>query len=187
MKHNKYKLASILYLLCFSMMVKSNNASKKPVRLSYNSTCGLNSKAAELANLIIEHPEQQRKSLTCHPILALTAAKKAKAMAINQRIEHYLDLHAPNELLEKNGYLLPAEFLSTSNQVESIAGGKKTALTTLNGLLNSKGHRSHILGLNAVSLLQIHIGVGYFYHPETPHEHHWVVHIAQPRNTKTDN
>lgn len=146
----------------------------------FDHRCGLNPKAATLAKLIINHQKQQRQQLTCHPILAETAAQKAQIMATNQRVEHNLDFKAPNALLESNGYLLPAAFLPTSNQVESIAGGKKTAEQTLHDFLNSQYHRPHMLGTTAFHASQIHIGVGYHYNPNTKHEHYWVVHIAQP-------
>ncbi len=147
--------------------------------------CGLNSKAIQLAKLIIEHKKQQRQQLYCHPILAITAAKKAKSMASNQRVEHNLDFKAPNALLESHGYLLPDVFLPTSNQVESVAGGPPTPEKSLQGFLNSKNHRSHLLGLSQLNQQQIHIGVGYHYDRDTPYEHHWVVHIAQPRSNQT--
>ncbi len=185
MKHNSKQILFTLFLLCFSWAVFSQKENNQQINILYESTCGLNAKAAELAALIIYHHNQQREKLSCHTTLAVTAAKKAQSMASNQRIEHNLDYRAPNELLEFHGYLLPAEFLPTSNQVESVAGGKKTAQQTLDGLLNSHAHRSHLLGLDELSAQQIHIGVGYFYNPHTPHEHHWVIHIAQPR--KADN
>ncbi|MCX7552767.1 hypothetical protein OS175_02655 [Marinicella sp. S1101] len=167
-------------LLLLLMMTSSNPVFSQAEAPLLNS-CGIHPKAAHLAQLIIQHDEQQRFHLACHPTLALTAAKKAKAMASNQRIEHNLDYSAPNALLESHGYFLPAAFLPTSNQVESIAGGSKTAEKTLYNLKNSKNHRSHMLGLTDFHQGQIHIGVGYHYNPDTPHEHHWVVHIAEPR------
>lgn len=167
-------------LLMLLMLVSSYPVISQTQTHSFNA-CGIHPKAAQLAQLIIEHDEQQRFHLECHPTLALTAAKKAQAMASNQRIEHNLDYSAPNALLESHGYILPAAFLPTSNQVESIAGGSKTAKKTLHNLINSKSHRSHMLGLTDFHQQQVHIGVGYHYNPDTPHEHHWVIHIAEPR------
>lgn len=187
MKHKLGKISLFFICLCFSSVVFAEQESNQQNNLLFDSTCGLNSKAAQLAALIISHPKQQRNNLTCHPILAITAAKKARSMASNQRVEHNLDYSAPNGLLEAHGYLLPAEFLPTSNQVESIAGGKKSAEETLHRLLNSHAHRSHILGLSKLNRQQINIGVGYYYNPDTPHEFHWAIHIAQPREPEKNN
>ncbi len=165
--------------------VSSHSVAQKPINegTEFDSFCGLNARAAELAWLIINHPNQLRAQLKCHPILAVTSAEKAKQMAIDQRIQHHLNHQSPNQLLKTFGYELPKKYPNFGNQVESIAGGYKNQLKALQAFLNSDGHRTHLLGIHEFYTHQIHIGVGYYYDPQSPNEHHWVVHIAGPKNS----
>ncbi len=149
----------------------------------FDSYCGLNRQAAALSAAIINHPQQQRATLNCHPVLAVAAAVKARQMAKHQQISHDLDNLTPNQLLRQFGYALPVKYQAMGNQIESIAGGHVSVESVLDAFMRSNGHRSHLMAEHDFYKHQKHIAVGYYFDPMTPHEYHWVVYIAAPRNT----
>ncbi len=175
--------STALYLLLLLLLLPGLGQTEPE---AFDSFCGLSLKAAQLSAAIINHAQQQRNELTCHPILAVAAARKAKQMASHQQISHNLDHLSPNQLLRKHGYYLPMRYQAMGNQIESIAGGYVTVDSVLNALMHSDGHRAHLLAEHDFYKHQKHIGVGYYFDPLTPHEYHWVVYIAAPRHTTMD-
>jgi uncharacterized protein YkwD len=147
------------------------------------SGCAPNLQEAQIAQFMIEHPEQQRPSLTCHPILAQVARERAQDMADRHYFSHVNpDGYGPNYLVEQAGYDLPSYYDSTpdANNIESIAGGYATAEAAWQGWMNSPGHRTHLLGLDPFWAEQIDYGIGYVYEADSDYGHYWVVITAKP-------
>ncbi|HFC30078.1 MAG TPA: hypothetical protein ENJ44_03435, partial [Oceanospirillales bacterium] len=70
--------------------------------------CGFNKQARNLAKIIINSKNQQRKQLLCNEMLAKLADKKAKQMAEVDRIRHDIYHVSPNQFLRTQGFALPA-------------------------------------------------------------------------------
>ncbi|HBJ36060.1 MAG TPA: hypothetical protein DDZ51_15200 [Planctomycetaceae bacterium] len=92
-----------------------------------------------------------------------------------------------NQLARMNGYALPEiitvngvnyTFPNSGNSVESLAGGMSTADAALNGLINSVGHRNHLLGITAVNQVYNEVGLGYAFSAATTFRHYWAVFAA---------
>jgi len=143
------------------------------------SNCGLSQQAIDLANLIIEANNQQRKQLHCNSQLAELALIKAKIMAKANQIRHRIDHTTPNELLRNNGIMLPKNYGIFDNQVESIMGAVKTAQESFDIFMTSAGHKYHLLGEDEFLLSQNQIGVGFYKDEDSEHVYHWVVYITE--------
>jgi len=146
-------------------------------------SCSLSLEEQQLALYMIQHPDQQRPSLACHPILARVARERAEDMARRRYFGHTNpDGFGPNYLVRQAGYVLPSYYGTEpdANNIESIAGGYPTADATWQGWMGSSGHRDHLLGLNAFWAEQIEYGVGYAYDATSPYRHYWVVITAKP-------
>ncbi len=146
-------------------------------------SCVPNPQEEAIARYMIEHPDQRRPSLTCHPILARVARERAEDMARRHYFSHVNpDGYGPNYLVRQAGYVLPSYYDTspTANNIESIAAGYPTAEAVWNGWMNSSGHRTHLLGLHPFFAEQIEYGIGYAYDPTSPYVHYWVVITAKP-------
>ncbi len=146
-------------------------------------TCALSSEEQALAGYMVEHPEQQRASLTCHPILAQVARERAEDMAQRHYFSHTNpDGFGPNYLVRQAGYVLPSYYGTepTANNIESIAGGFSTAEAAWQCWMGSEPHRDQLLGLFPFFADQVEYGVGYAYDPASPYRHYWVVITAKP-------
>ncbi|MBC7227706.1 MAG: CAP domain-containing protein [Thermoflexales bacterium] len=146
-------------------------------------TCALSPQEAEVARYMIEHSEQQRPSLTCHPILARVARERAEDMARRGYFSHVTpEGYGPNYLVRQAGYVLPSYYdqAPDANNIESIAAGYPSASAVWNGWMNSSGHRTHLLGLHPFFAEQVEYGVGYAYLPGSPYGYYWVVITAKP-------
>jgi len=145
--------------------------------------CSPNAQEQQIALYMIEHPDQKRFSLTCHPILARVARERAEDMARRHYFSHVNpDGFGPNYLVLQAGYVLPS-FYSTAldaNNIESIAAGYSTAEAAWQGWMSSDVHREHLLGLSSFFAEQIEYGIGYAYDPASPWDHYWVVITAKP-------
>jgi uncharacterized protein YkwD len=142
-----------------------------------------NAHEAGLAELLRNHPQQQRSAFTYNPLLARVARERAADMAARGYFAHTNpDGVGPNALVREAGYVLPAYYGSEpdANNVESIAGGPSTPEAVLDLLLNSAGHRTHILGLHEFYAAQIDYGIGYVAAPGSRYGHYWVILTAQP-------
>ncbi|MDT8306027.1 MAG: CAP domain-containing protein [Anaerolineae bacterium] len=145
-------------------------------------TCAPNAEEAALADLMRDHPDQQRPSLTCHPILAQVAREHAEDM----RDHGYVDVvnsdgYGPNYLVRAAGYTLPSYYDSgqQDNNIESVAGGFQTAEAAWEGWMGSEeGHRVHLLGQIDFYARQVDYGIGYA--SGGYHQHYWVVITAEP-------
>jgi uncharacterized protein YkwD len=146
-------------------------------------TCALSAEEQALAGYMVEHPEQQRASLTCHPILARVARERAEDMARRHYFSHINpDGFGPNYLVRQAGYVLPSYYSTepTANNIESIAGGYSTAEAAWQCWMGSEPHREQLLGLSSFFADQVEYGVGYAYDPTSPYRHYWVVITAKP-------
>lgn len=86
-------------------------------------SCGNDPVAAQLAELIRQHPLQQRVQLRCSGLHAEVAAQKAAEMARLGQVSHTYGVVAPIPRLGKAGYALPSNYPGTNNNyVESISG-----------------------------------------------------------------
>ena len=145
--------------------------------------CSPNAQEQQIALYMIEHPDQERLSLTCHPILAQVARERAEDMARRRYFSHVNpDGFGPNYLVQQAGYVLPS-FYDTApdgNNIESIACGYPTAEAAWQAWMNSPAHRNQLLGLAPFFADQIEYGIGYTYDPASPCDHYWVVITARP-------
>lgn len=151
--------------------------------IARNFPCLVHPEEEDLARYMIEHPEQQRPSLTCHPILAQVARERAEDMARRHYFGHVNpDGYGPNYLVRQAGYVLPSYYDTDpeANNIESIAAGYPTAEAAWNAWMSSEGHRTHLLGLHPFFAEQIEYGVGYAYDPASPYVYYWVVITAKP-------
>lgn len=145
-------------------------------------TCLLNAQEQQIAEYMRTHPEQQRASLTCDPILAQVARARAQDMADRAYFGHTNpDGFGPNYLVRQAGYPLPGWYGNApdSNNIESIAAGKATAADTWNQWMGSAGHRTHLLGQHPFWAEQIEYGIGYVAKPGSPYTHYWVAITAK--------
>jgi uncharacterized protein YkwD len=77
--------------------------------------------------------------------------------------------------------VLPS-YLSTAldaNNIESIAAGYPTAISTWQQWMGSTPHRTQLLGLNSFFAEQTDYGIGYAYNPNSTYLHYWVVITAK--------
>ena len=149
----------------------------------FNPPCLTAAEEGQLAQLLVQDPQQQRPSLTCNDILAQVAHARAADMAEREYFDHVNpDGYGPNYLVEQAGYILPDFYGNdpTANYIESIAAGNSTAAATWQQWMDSSGHRQHLLGLNDFYKDQIEYGIGYAYDPDSPYRHYWVIITAQP-------
>lgn len=146
----------------------------------YSEQCGLTTQSRELAKLIIEDPQQQRRQLKCHPLLAQAAADKAKIMAKSGKVNHFVGGLGANQRLRDLGYNLPPFYSrATGNNVEAVAGGQESPQQAWIEFKNSELHRVLLLGEIPFYAEQNHIGVGHYYEWHSPHVDYWVVYIAR--------
>ncbi|MBY5920311.1 CAP domain-containing protein [Ferrimonas balearica] len=141
--------------------------------------CGLHPKARELARLIIEDPEQKRRSLKCDGILAVVAQEKAREMAERGHVSHFGGGGA-NARVANAGYPLDRRYeVGLGNQIEAVAGGFGEAYDMWEAFKGSVGHRTHLLGEHPLYHEQDEISVGYYYDWNTPYVDYWVVYVAR--------
>lgn len=135
-----------------------------------------------LAQRIAAHPEQQRPSFVCHPILEQVARAHAQYMAASGQLSH-LDASGtgPNARVRQAGYPLPSWYSlePAANNIQSIAGGYPTAEAVFNAWLASSGHRPHVLGLDPFWAEQVEYGIGFAANPASPHGQYWVLLTAR--------
>ena len=141
--------------------------------------CGFNKQARNLAKIIINSENQQRKQLLCNEMLAKLADKKAKQMAEVDRIRHDIYHVSPNQFLRTQGFALPALYEIVGNQVEAVSGGMETAQETFDYFMTSIEHKKHLLGENDFYMAQNQIGVGFYEDVSKKYEQYWVVYITK--------
>lgn len=151
--------------------------------LSRPSACNPNPEEKAIADLATGHPEQERETMSCHPILAQVARERAVDMATRDYFDHENpDGLGPNRLVEQAGYQLPDWYdqAADANNIESIAAGYTTPDDAWNGWLDSPGHRNHVLGESDFFADQTNYGVGYAFSAGSTYKHYWVFITAPP-------
>ncbi len=111
-----------------------------------------------------------------HPLAVVESLSDAAEAKVNDMTARNYFAHISpsginaNQLARLNGYALPKiipangvnyAFPDSLNSVESIAGGSPTADTALNALINSEGHRNHLLSITTVNQVYNEVGLGY--------------------------
>ena len=147
------------------------------------SGCQLTAEEQQVLNLLKEHPEQARRTITCHPLLETVASARAQDMAERDYFDHVNpDGYGPNYLVNAAGYPLPGYYplQENSNSIESIAGGYSSADEMWEGLLNSPAHRMHVLGQHQFYAEQVEVGIGHVYVSDSDFGHYWVIISAKP-------
>lgn len=137
---------------------------------------------AQIATMMKQAKDQKRRSLTFNPTLARIARERAYDMARRGYFDHTNpDGIGPNYILTKAGFVLGKGYSKgkSANSVESIACGG-TAADAWSDWMSSKGHRTHILGLNSFYAEQTEYGVGHAYMANSPYGHYWVVITVKP-------
>lgn len=147
--------------------------------------CGENKEAIQLAKIILQH--QERVVINCSKELSLAAEYKAKNMAEENMISHYVDNKSPNEVLRKRGVKLPNNYSIIGNQVEAISGGVTTAQEAFDYFLTSEDHKDLVIGKGKLFQKQDQIGVGYYYDPTKKHEYYWVVYTISSSDSAQSN
>ena len=165
------RLISLALICCYSLKADSTEFS-----------CGNNQQAEQLAQLIKSNNNQQRKNLKCSEKLNEIALIKAHHILKNQNIWHHAGRMTPNQLLRHHGYKLPKTYPIFGNQVEALAGGAENASEVIGDFLESKPHKSLLLGEDDFFKTQDQIGVAYIADIESDHQNYWVVIIATEKN-----
>ncbi len=143
-------------------------------------SCGNNTEARRLAQLIIDDEKQKRTEIRCNKLLTNLAISKAKRMLEFGLIAHNLG-GSPNENLRNGNYQLPKYYGNefNSNQVEAIAGGYSDAEEVWSGFKSSLPHRKHLLGEHELYLEQDEMGIALIKEWNSPHVEYWVVYLTK--------
>lgn len=144
----------------------------------------------ELACLVKNHPEQNRGTMSYHPILGAVARARAADIARNGMIAPHVDVHGygPDWYVCEAGYVLHSvtyceySLEPRNNTIESLAwgvwgSGEVSPSDIFGAFLRSPGHRVHLLGEDSFSE-DIYYGIGYAYiesHGDT-----WIFITAAP-------
>lgn len=145
--------------------------------------CELNEQEEALAELFRNHPDQQRTTFNCDPVLSQVARARAEDMAQRSYFNHTNpDGHGPNFLVLEAGYVLPAEYSrdAVANNIESIGAGPTNASGMWDAWMASSGHRSHLLGDHDFYAAQTDFGIGYAYVPGSTYQRYWVILSSKP-------
>jgi len=102
--------------------------------------------------------------------LSLAARSHAQDMAIDNYMEHSTyDRQNDKLVLVCGTFDRIKKFISFPYLGENISAGKTTAKETVDGWMNSTGHRANILNPNYK-----YQGVGYYYNLNSIYKHYWV-------------
>lgn len=137
----------------------------------------------EFLRLIREHPEQRRSEFNLDDRLMIASQEKSIDIIQYQFFSHFNPVRNehPNALVRRHGYPLRESYPSDSNQIESIVVNAPTPEIAVTTLLNSPGHRVHVLGLDGFFAEQIIVGAGYYYEDNINGFNHNYTFISCPR------
>lgn len=114
--------------------------------------------------LVKEHPEQGRPELVKNDTLMDVAKYRVEDMLKHKYTAHTnLEGLGPNKLARNAGYAFPDNYGTEfdANNIESLAGGFTNMQEAFDGLLESPGHKAHILGLSQNFASQTNYGIYY--------------------------
>lgn len=149
-----------------------------PLVFGGRSACALNLSEQAILTKMQNDANQQRASVTCHPILASVARSRALDMGTRAYFDHVNpDGYGPNYLVRQAGYVLPSYYDTSpgGNNIESLAAGGSSADETWTDWMNSIAHKTHLLGMDPFFAAQTDVGIGYAYVPGSPYGYYWVV------------
>jgi hypothetical protein len=180
-------LISLLSLLSFSLAPAAPasapaGAYQVYLPIIHQAGCAPSAQEAALADLIRQHPDQQRPAFACHQILENVARAHAVDMAVRGYVGHVnLEGFGPNYRVQQAGYLLPADYGqdTVSNNIQLLAVGVASAQQAFNAWHASPPHRDHLLGLLSPFDQQVEYGIGYAFVPSSDYVHYWVVITAR--------
>ncbi len=148
-----------------------------------NPSCSLNAQEQQIADKMIQDPEQARPTLTCHPTLAQVARERANDMAQRGYCSSTdPDGFGANYWVREAGYLLPSNYGTApdANNVMVTACGYTTADAVWQNWMDSTAAREFLLGLKPAYTEQIEYGIGYVFDSGSTYRHYWVVITAEP-------
>jgi uncharacterized protein YkwD len=159
-----------------------NRARHNPV--AYQSERGLSTNLSSIT---------PRQPLAVNTNLTAAAGFKSEELAKFNFFSHTsVTGETPNQLVRRFGYDLPATVRvggvnyglpTVGNQIESLAGGRTTPSAALQGLIESTGHRNHLLGVTAHNQLAREVGIGYQFLDRATYKHYWTVLITPSKAT----
>ena len=135
-----------------------------------------------------------RQPLAVNTSLTAAAGFKSEELAKFNFFSHTsVTGETPNQLARRFGYDLPSRvpaggvnyvLPTVGNQIESLAGGRATPSEALQGLIESTGHRNHLLGVTAHNQVAREVGIGYQFLNAATYKHYWTV-LITPSKTAT--
>lgn len=145
---------------------------------------------ADIAKRVLEHAEQRRQGAAYDELLHFLARRKAEDMAKRAYFSHVdPDGIGPDMVARWAGYRHPYGSSLTGNSIESIGVRHQNNIsaTTAAGIvfsawMDSPGHKTHLLGLQAGFAMQTRYGVGYAYAARGPlnYSAHYFVFVSAP-------
>jgi len=163
----------LAFLACLCLTVASASAD----------TVTLTPQEQNIADHIVNDPNQHRPFLHLDPILTKVARQRAADMAARGYFDH-VDPQGigPNYKVQQAGYQLPAGWTNpiSLNYIESIAAGRSTADATWSDWMSSQPHREHLLGLDPGYAEETSFGVGFVSAPNSQYLYYWVVITCPP-------
>jgi uncharacterized protein YkwD len=157
--------------------------SKADVATASNPSCQLNEQEKRLEELLRNHADQQRPTLTCNPILAAVARAHAEEMGRRAYFNHTNpDGYGPNYFVRQAGYVLPSGYSqeNNGNNIESIGAGPNNADGMWDAWMNSDKHTTHLLATGSFFVDQTDYGIGFAQVPGSPYQFYWVFISARP-------
>lgn len=141
-------------------------------------------KAREVYLRMNSHPEQRRKLLVWHDLLAKIAESRCIDQARNGWTGHVdPDGHGPNFTVRAWGYRLPSSYPGddAANNIEStLHGGNGDVERAWNSWMGSEHHRVHILALDDFFKGQINVGIGYYFLDLSAYNHYFCILTCHP-------
>ncbi len=148
--------------------------------------CGNGEEARKLADFIIQSNAQLRDQIYCDPLLTQLAEEKAHEMARFNLVSHTISVGA-NQRLKEGGFPLPRYYpLFWANNVEAIQGGASNAQQAFELFMQSRGHRTHLMGEHPFYRTQSHMGIAHIRSPHSAHLDYWVVYIAHHKDLQPE-
>lgn len=166
---------TVVFLLTWSAP-----ATRPPSVRGETSACAglLNAQETSLARLFETAPRQRRRRPRCHPILTAVARARAADMAARRYFSHVnRNGEGANRLVTRAGYRLPTGYDTgkRANNIEVIAAGQETPAEAWKAWVDSRHHRTQVLGLTRFFEAQEDYGVGFVAVPGSRFGYYWVL------------
>ena len=158
----------ILLLISFTSLLSAQNCATGNEKIK-SIDPKMEKEVLRLTN--IERQKQGLKKLQLDKRLAYSARYHAKGMAENNYFEHDSYYRNSNNRLKRicGTFERISAFANYGYKAENISAGRSTAKSTVDGWMNSPGHRKNILNKAYTKL-----GVGYYYSENSEYKTYWV-------------